>query len=165
MSMLLFRFDFNNPCFCPCFNFSLSISAIKRGRYTHAKKAENIREVKRLQQMKHGDVPMMLSPVDSVQGDLTPEPIHSAQQNSQPIQQNFNHPMPDGSNSIQQFHIQHSDVSKALRCREEELEALIKEISDSHRKFFGDFSEMRRQLPAIEARYLVSCLVYSFQPN
>ena len=115
--------------------------------------------------MKNGDVPLMLSPVDSVQGDLTPDPIPSTQQNSQPIQPNFNHPVPDGSNPIHQFHIQNTDVSNVLRCKEEELEALINEISDSHRKFFGDFSEMRRQLPAIEARYLVSCLVYSFQVN
>ena len=106
----------------------------------------------------------MLSPVvDNVQGDLTPDPIPCTQQNPQLIQPNFNHPVPDISDPIQQFHIQNAEVSNVLRCKEEELEALIKEISDSHRKFFGDFSEMRRQLPAIEARYLVSCLAYSFQ--
>ena len=104
---LLFKSEdhFKNPCFFLGLfqNFPLFILAIKRGRYTHAKKAENIREVKRLQQMKNGDVPLMLSPVDNVQGDLTPDPIPSTQQNSQPIQPNFNHPVPDGSNPIHQL--------------------------------------------------------------
>ena len=131
---------------CPLYHI-----AIKRGRYTHAKKAENIREVKRLQQIKQGDTQLVLGPMEGSQDDTITESTNTAAQIPQQIQHNFKQ-----LNHMQQFHIQNSNVSKALRCKEEELEILIAEISNSHCNFFGDFTEMRRQLPAIEARYLVS---------
>ena len=105
--------------------------------------------------MRHGDVQLILSPVDNIQHENTPD-VKIDFQRPQSIAPSYNHSPPLGVTSPQDSEFHNGEITKALRCKEEELEALVKEISDNHNKFFGDFSEIRSKLPAIEAQYLVS---------
>ena len=98
---------------------------------------------------------MILSPGDNIEHEITPD-VSTDLQKPQIQTQNCN-PSPFVETiSPQNPKIQNGDISKALRCKEEELGTLVKEISGNHARFFGDFSEMKSKLPAIETQYLVS---------
>ena len=140
--------------------FSMTISfvspAIKRGRYTHAKKAENILEVKRLLQERQQA--KRCSPTV----EMNPDPLESRPHAHQAcdgravlpseVQQDHTSLRQKGVHPSQQS----GDIATTLRNHNKELKALIKEVSKNHKKFFGDTEGLRERLPEIEAQFLVN---------